>query len=86
MPIYDYNCTACGEQFELLVLKGATPACPTCGSERIEQQVSAFAVSSIEMTKARVASAREKYRKSSNVKDQKIAEAEDIKKHYEEGH
>ena len=28
MPIFDYECGKCGEQFELLVLKGTVAECP----------------------------------------------------------
>jgi putative FmdB family regulatory protein len=32
MPIYDYQCDACGNTFEELVRLGETPNCPACGS------------------------------------------------------
>jgi len=32
MPIYEFECEACGAQFEELVGAGGTCACPTCGS------------------------------------------------------
>jgi putative FmdB family regulatory protein len=41
MPIYDYHCSACGRDFEMLVRASATPACPQCGSSALEKQVSA---------------------------------------------
>ena len=43
MPIYEYQCRACGNQFEYLVLP-ATPdaACPSCQSRELEQLVSLF--------------------------------------------
>lgn len=40
MPIYDYHCNACNQTFELLVRASTIPACPTCGSERVEKQLS----------------------------------------------
>jgi putative FmdB family regulatory protein len=34
MPIYEFECEACGERFEELVAAGAAVACRECGSER----------------------------------------------------
>ncbi len=46
MPIYEYECRQCGEQFELLVLKTTVASCPACQSQELEQLISGFAVSS----------------------------------------
>ena len=81
MPIYDYKCKGCGKAFELLVLKGTALVCPGCKSKKIDQQVSTFAVSSMDMTKSRVASARKKYRGSSEFKEKQVAEVEAIRDH-----
>ena len=40
MPLYAYVCDACAAEFELLVRGSDVPACPTCGSEKLQQQVS----------------------------------------------
>ena len=40
MPLYEYACGGCGEQFELLVRSGEEPACPDCGSKKLEKQLS----------------------------------------------
>jgi putative FmdB family regulatory protein len=85
MPIYEYQCRQCANEFELLVLKGSPePACPSCQSTDIEQLLSGFAVSSEGISKARLATARRKLAGSSQVKDQKVAEAEYFKKEKEE--
>lgn len=44
MPIYEYRCEGCGNQFEKLV-RASSPAvaCPDCGGEKLEQQYSTFA-------------------------------------------
>lgn len=42
MPIYEYQCSACGEGFEKLVkVRAPAPPCPECGSEDVKKQVSA---------------------------------------------
>jgi len=49
MPVYEYQCKACGETFDLFV-RSATqrtePACPKCGSTKVEKAVSLFGVGS----------------------------------------
>ncbi|NWG12281.1 MAG: zinc ribbon domain-containing protein [Acidobacteria bacterium] len=46
MPIFEYECLKCGNEFERLVRgPGAADAvtCPGCGSKKVEQLYSAFA-------------------------------------------
>lgn len=43
MPIFDFQCGACGCVFEQLVLGSAVPACPQCGGTALERQVSLVA-------------------------------------------
>jgi putative FmdB family regulatory protein len=40
MPIFDFHCRKCDHAFEVLVRGSATVACPECGSEEVEKQVS----------------------------------------------
>lgn len=40
MPLYDYRCSACGQQFELLVRSSTVPACPHCAATALERLVS----------------------------------------------
>lgn len=40
MPLYEYSCMNCRDEFELLVRGGEAPACPNCGSERLERLLS----------------------------------------------
>ena len=47
MPLYEYKCTGCGHEFEVLILKASQPvACPSCASASVERLLSMFAVSS----------------------------------------
>jgi putative FmdB family regulatory protein len=45
MPIYEYRCTSCNEEFEELVSAAAkiSPPCPSCGAEGAERRFSMFA-------------------------------------------
>lgn len=43
MPIYEYVCRGCGEEFETLVRAGASPECPSCGATELEKKLSVFA-------------------------------------------
>ena len=44
MPIYEYRCKGCDQTFEAIVQGNQKPACPECGSKRLEKQFSSFAV------------------------------------------
>ena len=47
MPIFEYECKSCGNQFELIVRPGSgEPACPKCASTTVERLISLFAVNS----------------------------------------
>ncbi len=43
MPIFEYACTKCGQEFETLVRAGSTPSCPGCQSTDLNKRLSAFA-------------------------------------------
>jgi len=40
MPIYEYVCTSCEHEFELLVRGSEAPACPDCGSQELTRKLS----------------------------------------------
>lgn len=44
MPIFEYNCTECGCNFEKLQKTAAEPkpVCPDCGSTETRKQLSVF--------------------------------------------
>jgi len=47
MPIYEYSCSQCGEEFESLVMSQAEAKgvrCPSCDSRKVKKALSAFAV------------------------------------------
>jgi putative FmdB family regulatory protein len=81
MPIYDYKCKGCGQEFELIVLRTTVVACPECAGTELEQLVSGFALSTESIRQANIKAARARYANSKNYKDQKVAEAEEIRDH-----
>jgi putative FmdB family regulatory protein len=48
MPIFEYKCDDCGNQFEKIVRRAGAepPACPSCSGEQVKQQLSTFAAHS----------------------------------------
>ena len=70
MPLYEYKCSGCGHQFELLILKAAQRvACPSCAGEKVERLHSTFGVSSAASRNAHTASAY-KYNNTLNAKQE----------------
>jgi len=45
MPIFEYLCQSCGHKFETILFGAQTPECPKCHAEKLEKQLSTFAVS-----------------------------------------
>src|SRR6185503_20179826 len=45
MPLFDFRCRACSEEFEALVRPGAAPACPACAATDLERLLSGFSFS-----------------------------------------
>ena len=45
MPIFEYRCKECGENFEVIVNSSSVrTVCKQCGSKKVEQLLSVFAV------------------------------------------
>ena len=42
MPLFEFVCLSCGEVSELLVTGTRKPACPQCGSRKLDKQLSTF--------------------------------------------
>jgi putative FmdB family regulatory protein len=47
MPLFEYQCKKCGHTFEELVPRAdaPAPACPKCGAENAQRQLSTFSAS-----------------------------------------
>jgi putative FmdB family regulatory protein len=78
VPLYDFKCLDCEQQFEALVLK-SEPACPACQSHNLEQLISMFSVDSASIRQNNISSARR-----ANVKvarDKAVADQEAINHH-----
>lgn len=50
MPLYEFHCRDCKEDFELLVrsTKWQGTPCPKCGSTKLQKQLSVFASSGVQ--------------------------------------
>lgn len=44
MPMFEFRCRECGQQFEEIVRGEKIPSCPACESEEVTKLISAFAV------------------------------------------
>jgi putative FmdB family regulatory protein len=83
MPIYDFHCRSCGNEFEALSRAQDPPVtCPSCKGADLERLVSAFAVSSAEKTAAAALDSRTRQIRAN--KDKVVADEEYRKDH--EGH
>jgi putative FmdB family regulatory protein len=40
MPLFEFHCTDCGKDHEILVRGESTPECPTCQSKSLEKLLS----------------------------------------------
>lgn len=48
MPIYEYRCNACKEDFEKLVFGNRAVECPKCSSAEVSKKLSVFGMSGVE--------------------------------------
>jgi len=59
MPIFEYKCRGCANEFETLVRKSDVPACPSCNGTDLERLLSTPALKT-ESTKAQALKAAKK--------------------------
>jgi putative FmdB family regulatory protein len=83
MPIYEYKCRQCGNQFEQLVLRSTiTVACPACQQQDLEQLISLSSVSSDGSRQANLSAA---HRKAASVRSDKARQSHaDLHEHFED--
>ncbi len=48
MPIYEYRCNVCKEDFEKLVFGNREVICPKCSSRDVKKKMSAFGMSGVD--------------------------------------
>ncbi len=84
MPIYEYQCRACGRGFEALVRNSEQPACPACHSRDIERLISSFGVSSEARSHSTLQAARKEFTYSAGRRDQTRHEQETVRDHLQE--
>ncbi len=48
MPIFEYKCTSCGEDFEKLIFGNKEVTCPKCSSKNVKKKFSVFCASGTE--------------------------------------
>ena len=82
MPLFDFECRACGHEFETLVRTGDVPSCPSCGATDLEKLLSAFAVDTAD--KRQAAAKQSRQRQIAKRKDALVADEEYRQKHDKE--
>ena len=84
MPILEYSCRACGHRFEFLKLPTTPDAarCPACQGEDLERLLPGFAMSTRDLTKARVKAAQKQRVGSKEYKDKQVAAKEEFDHHH----
>jgi putative FmdB family regulatory protein len=47
VPLYEFDCCACGARFEQIVPPGAIAPCPACGGEQVNRVFSPIAAAGV---------------------------------------
>ena len=89
MPIYEFECRACGNHFEELVLpwlvnEAQKPECPSCHAKDVERTLSICAISSEGTRQASLQKARKKM--SAVTKEKGTEEFKQMIEHANEHH
>jgi putative FmdB family regulatory protein len=84
MPIREYQCRACGGDFETLVRGSEQPSCPACHSHDLERLLSSFGVSSEARSHSTLQAARRDFTLSQRRRDEIRHEQEVIRDHVQE--
>lgn len=45
MPIFEFSCLKCGNEYECIIFKDEEPVCPNCGSKEAQKKFSSFGIS-----------------------------------------
>jgi putative FmdB family regulatory protein len=83
MPIYDFKCRQCGNEFEQVVKEGQRPSCPSCGADDVERFFPFSAGVSTTRTRER-ARAVARARAQAVKKEKDLAHQEYLRKHIED--
>jgi putative FmdB family regulatory protein len=75
MPIYEFECEACGARFEELTPAGAAVACRQCGSERTRRLYSNVAPPGRQPRGAKVRSEESQRREREAARQDRMAES-----------
>ncbi len=81
MPIYEYRCEECSDDFEALVLPNRSTfvACPSCGSEAVER---ALSLPSVQTDGTRGRALESAHRRKAKLGRERVEE----QRRYEEAH
>jgi putative FmdB family regulatory protein len=76
MPIFEYTCNACGNEFETLVRGSETATCPSCSSEDLAKRFSipALKTEGTHNLAMRAAKKRDRIQGRTNVEEQRLYE------------
>jgi putative FmdB family regulatory protein len=75
MPIYEFECEACGARFEELVAPGAAVGCRECGSERTRRLYSSVAPPGRQPRGAKVRSGESQRREREAARQDRLSES-----------
>ncbi|HEY6779821.1 MAG TPA: zinc ribbon domain-containing protein [Thermoleophilaceae bacterium] len=80
MPLFEFECAACGASFEELAAAGTTPACPACGSDRVARRWSPVAPAGLGVARTGRAAAESNARRGEREAKRQAGFAEDRKR------